>query len=670
MPVKYFARFSNLNPKFYIFLSFLLAALSLYGTFKIAYNGDDAVNSFTSGALSLSGHTIGSFTKAQLDYWLRIGRFYPLAFYSYALFAWLPNLFAYRLYLFILNLFVIAAFAGVVYKISKRTAPVVLAISLTTVFFQFRFYHDANISFHGLLQLVAIFLFLAMILQLHAIQTSRYILLIPSAVCYLACLLLYEVSFGFIAIFCLYSCLHCKSWKKLSWSIPHLAVLMVVFFATMYFRSQTPGTYPGVSFSFNLVQICRAFGIQLLSAIPLSYLIAYPYSQPYDILQMLLNFTRTFSVYHIFMLILFAGLLIYGWKKYLLSCRDSDISAETSTLSNSVKKQSPPKSSMYLRDFFLIGLALWIPPAAIMSLSERYQVELQWGLGYLPVYIQMYGGIFIALTLSFFLLEKCKTHKAQTRRIYVFTACFCIALILTQTSNLLTGKKFTQSNIQSMSTYALDHGLMDHLNDGDRLFLFQGGVGPDPRPDEFVATYADGLKITPLRLDQLIAESQEVPSDEDANLELLKILPAASSGIQNIYPKNTYIFYASGDTTQGFALLANLEALTYDTETQTVQEAYFREATGIFTGKKTDTLLFEVYQEIDTITVQTPIQQLFSENRPYSFGKNGELQRSGDIITPNFFERIFYLDQGDGFAFSIQSIDEPILLRSFHLSIW
>ena len=668
----FFSNVSKLNPKLFVFLAFVLAALSLYNTFKIAYNGDDAVNSFTSGALSLSGHSIGSYTQAQLDYWLSTGRFYPLAFYSYALFALLPNLFAYRLYLFILNLLVIAAFSGVVYKISKRTAPVILAISLTPIFFQFRFYHDANISFHGLLQFVALFLFLAMIFQIHAIQTNCYLFLFPSAICYLACLLLYEVSFGFIAVFCLYSCLYCKSWKKLLWSIPHLTVLAAVLLTTMYFRLQATVTYPGVNFSFDFIRICRAFGIQLFSAVPLSYLVAYPHSQPYKILQMLFHFTETFSIYHIFILVLFAGLLIYSWKIYFTSSVLATDKKSVSDMSDKLVKQTSIIKTPYLRDFILIGLALWIPPAAIMSLSERYQVEMQWGLGYLPVYIQLYGGILIALTLTFLLLEKCRTVKIRSRRIYIFTACFCVALVLTQTSNLLTGKKFTQYNIQSMSTYALQHGLLDNLADGDRLFLLQGGVGPEPRPDEFVATYANGLKITPLRLDQLIFESQEISPEHDAGIPAItKTLPALTSQThQYIFPENTYVFYANGDTTQGFAILARLESLSYDTETQTVIEAYFHEASGIFTGKETDIFLFESYQGEDLMTVELPVYELFADEEYSRFGKNSEIQRNSAIIKPNLFEQIFYLDQGDGFAFSINSKDEPILLRSFRLSIW
>jgi hypothetical protein len=42
---------------------------------------------------------------------------------------------------------------------------------------------------------------------------------------------------------------------------------------------------------------------------------------------------------------------------------------------------------------------MWLLPASLIAVSQKYQQELRWGEGYLPVYVQYFGVILVALGL-------------------------------------------------------------------------------------------------------------------------------------------------------------------------------------------------------------------------------------------------------------------------------
>ncbi len=516
-----------------VFLTFLLL-------FKVPYNGDDMINCLTDGGLSYSNRSLFDHTYSLLQSWMNSGRFYPLAFYSYAMFTAFPTLVAYRSIQIILNMAVIVSFAVFVRKLTANDLLAVAGILIAPVFFQYRYYQDPITAYHGMLQLVALYIILALILHLKGLESGKIRYQLLGMVFYAFSLLTYEISFAFIVLFLVLPFYYEKPRRAALSMLPYIIITSVILSFTLYLRTVAPNpTYAGISFSWDVYGIMKAFLSQLSAAIPLSYwLLATPDFMIYSVKVMMNNI----SVGDVVIMLLMWALLIISLK-------------------NLPAKKAGQK-------ILVFGILLWVLPATILSLSSRYQTELSPGVGYLPVYVQYFGGILIALYVCSLILSRISKERKRKIVSVILVSCFCFGFLLNHVNNRTIQKTYSNNNRQDVSTYAMEQGMMSCVEEGASLLVIEGGYGMNFEPTSFVYKYADSLRIVPKTL--------QILHDE--------VVSAGLPVTGHIEPESLYVYIASGDLTNGIAQVAKISAVDYDTENMTITKMYASEIQMVVIG--------------------------------------------------------------------------------------
>ena len=637
-------------------------AISFFYIFRLPYTGDDRTNSMTKGIVWYSGQTVRQHTYWVEKGWLDRGRFFPLGFYSRALFYYLPDLFSYRIFQILLNIAVCASFAALIQKITKRWYISVFALLMPAVFFQTRDYHDAITGFHGFLQLVAIFLFLALIFQIIAFEKKSLLFTIISGVFFLGSLLLYEVSYSFAAIFITVTLLYSKKAKERILSVlPHFIAIIATLIPTIYYKMNAVGAaYEGVTFSLQIDKIIQTFSIQLLSAVPLSYMVMFP-----EIFQNAKVHVRHLTAIDIFFYLSFAILLfgcILAAKKH---CSKKAVEQTSGDVDHQETHTEERKGNF--RNLLVVGFMLWLAPAGIVALSIRYQEELKPGIGYLPVYIQYFGGICIAASLVFYLLEKIKPAFWKIIISAGCAFCFTIAVVMTQSGHEIARREIAKDDLQTLSQYALEQGIMDDVEENAQFLMLQGGLAPELLTEYFVSQYANQLRIV-----------QPVPKDfEEETVSMNK-----ADDIVTLYPENLYVFYTYGGTENGVVILAKAKAVDFRVHAEEmlfkdrIVQVYLEEAKGFALGSDTTILSLFVQEGEDEFTqVQAGMMELSAAGDSISAGnvisddKTGvKVQRISEIFSPSDKEKQFSPYQADSFIFTVEAGEDPILLR--HFSCW
>ena len=649
--------------------AFVVLAISLMHIFKLPYTGDDRTNSMTKGIVWYSGQTVRQHTYWVEKAWLDRGRFFPLGFYSRALFYYLPDLMAYRIFQVILNVLVCGTFAALIQKITKRWYIAVFAILMPAVFFQIRDYHDAITGFHGFLQFVTIFFFLAILCQIHASEKKKIFFSVLGGVFYLCSLFLYEVSYSFIAVFIVVAILYQKKAKDRVLSlIPHMIALVITAVPTVYYmQNAIENTYEGVTVSLQIGQVIQTFGIQLLATFPLSYMIV-SRDIPQEAMVQLNRLSGFDFLFYLMFAVLLAG-CIFMAKKISEPKGDSkkDLSQsdmmhiDTDSTQDSVNLSN--KSSKTYRNLFFIGLFIWLVPAGMVSLSIRYQSELIPGIGYLPVYIQYFGGIGIVSTILFYFLEKNKRPVARVLLAVICPILFTFTLLLTQTSHEVARKKIIANDLQSLSQIAIEEGLLDEVDDGARFLMLQGGFAPEIFTEYFVSQYADKLYVDQMTLDMCLEE--EIVWDDTGT-------------VATIYPENVYAYYAYGTIESGVALLAKVEAVDFLPDVDgllfkdQIKQVYFEQARGFAIGVDKMMLSLAVQTEDDMpLKMQIEMAKMIGDDWESETGlvrqdetTGIELQRVSRVSSPTVHMRRFSPYRDNFCIFTAKSNECSILLRS------
>ena len=663
-----------------LIITFTVLLLSLLNTFKVPYAGDDRMNNLTRGALIFNNRSIYDHTKQLAEMWMQGGRFFPLGFYSYGLFNALPDLLSYRLFLLFVNLTAVALFAYLIYEITYKWTVTFFSIMMTAIFFQFRDYHDAILGFHGLLQIVSIFVFLALIFQIKSIKKRKNIYGIISGIFFFLSLLVYEVSYSFIAIFMMVAMLYCKSFKnKFKYIIPQCIALIIGVVPTLYLRTKAgSAAYSGTKFSFDLLLIIKTFLKQFSATTPLSYLVS-----TYDDDRLsYTNFIDHMEIYHFVLLFVFfaatISCLIYFVKKEYIPMRFfktkyfSDETHEPNDIDKlSEIKNLPTMEIDWEKNLLLIGFVIMAAPAAILSLSSRYQEELQWGLGYLPVYVQNFGGICIVVSVIFSFFRLIKRNYLQIVSACLLSVCCTIFLLFTILSNQVTIEKMVKGTMQPVSNFAASENLLANVEENARFLMVQGGLGPELDPGNFVAKYADGLKINPMTMEQLLVECEETAVWNDE--------------VVTLFPENLYGFCSAGTLENGIASLFIIDSLDYSPKDKYIRQAYTTQLKTIYVGWENQTKLYiprldmnggmsACYVWVQDIRVfdkkSIPIQLDTGERYTHiPDSKNGLEVFMTNFIgnAPEGIRKIFQMDQGNSFMFEIHSEQYPILVRGMGL---
>ncbi|VVB69336.1 Concanavalin A-like lectin/glucanases superfamily protein [uncultured archaeon] len=424
---------------------FMLSPLLNSGFF-----GDDAATSFVNGDLAYSNLTLSQFIYNNINMWTYNGRFFPLAaVIGSLLLSFVPNLFLYKLLAIAFNVINILIFAYLIRSMTGLRSLSLLAILSTPVFLQFRMFHDSIMSFTFLLQTVFFLTVISAIFLISYLKSGKRIYLFSSLILYFLSMLTYEATLPFFILYILIIYFYSENRNsryvlKLSFLFIALSLLCIsipIIIRIHYglplvggsdFTTGSSAYVPNI----NAKEFAVTLAKQTFSALPLSYQIVNYFIRPTETINDLKNILSP-----TILIIILAYFLLY-WS-----------------ISKRVLEEVYQQQNQFdVKILSIFGLFLLVLPATLVSLSPRYQKEIYWGVGYLPVYISYFGAVIIALCAIYVIYDKTR----NCNRNYIVLISLIIAATLS-----ITGALTYNSNVL----------VIEHLDSGwlyPRLIIEEG----------------------------------------------------------------------------------------------------------------------------------------------------------------------------------------------------
>jgi hypothetical protein len=367
-------------------LVILVDLLALSPLLECGFNGDDLISSVTPGILAETGNTAWSYFGRTIGNWLKLGRFYPLAYHYIFFFSVVRSLHVYRwvgMGMLGLNLLLFARFIS---RTSGSRRLGLLGALLLPVFFQFRFYHDPILSFGLLLQLVFTFLVCSLTCLDSYLRSGRPRCYFGSVLFFLLALLTYEVTYPFFVLNCVLI-----YWRRagnrplvsLGKLLAPFVLLPALILGVCALARSGNGLpllgksqpNPGNPYTEapDLGLWLPTLAKQTAAALPLTYL------------GLVLQERGDFS----------AGELLGQVSAPLLWSAVGWVALAGFLLKSPREFRPVPgpvaRVNLGTKRLLVVGVLLTVLPGVLMALVPRYQRELVWGLGYLPVYLSAFG---------------------------------------------------------------------------------------------------------------------------------------------------------------------------------------------------------------------------------------------------------------------------------------
>jgi hypothetical protein len=416
--------------KSYIISSLLVIVLCiivLSPMINSGYISDDALRSLLKGQLLESNQDLQTYVYKDIKNWMFLnGRFIPLAFLIDA-FLFVNNLFLYKISLLAIVVTNVVLFAYFVKLLTNSGTMSLLAISGLPLFFQFRLYHDPILSFGWGQGMIFIYTFASLIFLVRYLKTGKKLFLILSASFYLVDLMTSEMTYVFFIFHFLI--IYFVSGKKNLTNIIKVGSLfflsvIVISGISIYLRHTFQQGYEGTRIGFDIVSYFMTLLRQCFAAVPFSYFIIDPHN-------IFVN-KFTFLKGNIFLPLVS---LVIGY--FILFA----------IILNGTKKEGVPVAKKNIILIFLLGMLIIVLPGGTVSLSSKYQREIIWGIGYLPVYISYFGLSLVVSTLIYLAIH----NIANNYQKLTITACAMLAIIfgimgtLNYNNNMITVAKANDS---------------------------------------------------------------------------------------------------------------------------------------------------------------------------------------------------------------------------------
>jgi hypothetical protein len=333
--------------------------------------GDDILNANTPDYIQTTYGSLANMIASISEAWSTTkGRLYPVAFaLCYTIWNYL---YADPLYTKVLSLICfglsLASCGHFLFRFTRNNCLAFLTLLLMSIEVQLRAWsYDPLLAFPVLVPFVISVIFLQATFLHHYLVTSSRLALATSMLLLSIGLLTYELSFVALPVsFVIVLTTRSERARKLRSAISLFAIPCLYLYVRWKLRAVDAGDYGGVALSFDARQSLHALGVNLFSAIPLSYIIADPRSIFGSAFYV--NSTKLFPV-----LAAISGGFFWIW------CRFAVCDQRLARTANNGGAA-------------LVGLVLILVPAAMLSVSERYQNEVTlYGYVYLQVLVEEFG---------------------------------------------------------------------------------------------------------------------------------------------------------------------------------------------------------------------------------------------------------------------------------------
>ncbi|WP_068779043.1 LamG-like jellyroll fold domain-containing protein [Paenibacillus sp. GM2] len=440
----------------FIILALLLNAIILSPMIFSGYYSDDSINSYAYGIAHERGMSVFEFYASINQSWMSEGRFFPLAFYMYFLFYIIKSVIVYKISILLMVLLNITLFSFFIKTITRSTFLGLTAMYLPACFFQFRIPHDPILGFHWLLELVfslTLLSLISLLFYLRSTKNNKIYYYSMSVAFYLISTLIYEITYLFIILHLLIIFLYSKEnlQKKIKLLLPYVVVVLVMGITSLVLRINAgigglnelnEGAYNP---SFVVKDYIVLFFKQIIAAFPLSYISFNPSSLVY--IQSIHSTKFIISG----LLIILLNLL---FNKFVMTVKSEQVSREVNKV------------------LIVFGSAFLILPNLLVSFSPKYQTEVNWGNGYLPVYISYFGLIMLCLPLILRMFNSFNGKLNRGVSIIFFLMCSTLGSINYLNNSVVVDElNRTYLYPRELVLDAVKNGLFSEINSSSKLIV-------------------------------------------------------------------------------------------------------------------------------------------------------------------------------------------------------
>ncbi|MBV8372754.1 MAG: hypothetical protein JOY69_05805, partial [Candidatus Eremiobacteraeota bacterium] len=462
MPEPAIVRFPNASRWFPVVLAVLGFAVISPALWS-GWLGDDAFFSALNGVLKADDITLGEAMLRAFQAWFfGNGRFTPIhILINYLVFHFLTNLIAYKAFLIAMTLVTVELFRRCVAAYTEPAIANLCALIVVTLFAE-RGYHDSILAYNGMPQFVAIAMLASLMLFRHALHDRSRPALLSSATLFAVAALTYEAAYPLCLLYFAIAQFSRKNMREaLKIAAPYLVIVALLSAFALVMRHMVKLS-PGSQYAFNLNPplVMRTAAEQISAALPLSYWIFNPsgiYSHV-DVADFFRNTPLNPAVFIAFALV--------AW--WVLS--------------------AARRESSRLSPLIWVGVLTLVLPALPIALTAKYQQELKFGLGYLPVFFEVFGIAAIGGAFAVFLMRRFPRRATPIVLCVLVAACATI----TQAANV---RLVRENAVPRAARSALEHqlagGLLSGAHDGAKIAMARNfdWVAYDRNGPDGIATF-------------------------------------------------------------------------------------------------------------------------------------------------------------------------------------
>ena len=381
----------------------------------------------------------------------------------------------------------------------------------------------------------------------------------------------------FLPVFILLAYFATKDIKKTALrSIAHIVLFSVLIAAALIIKTNSAqGSYNGTTISLDILRIIPTTLKQMVATIPLTTFMENNWTR-YRTLVPKLFLVNSITLDDILTVVLFLVALYLIFRT-----KETDFKIDK-------------KNTVVLG---ALGFMMVLLPSSLMGISSRYQNEIRWGAGHIPVYIQYFG--LIVLLVAVYILIREGLKKFDTRKIII--GSFNLLMVLLSVFILLVNQQYGRGQMESYDSamynnmLALQYSLQDNIVKDipqDALIINTQVV-----PTTFTNSYYSSLffiNYAQKRQDNVVYVNDfldEIISDYKAQ-------GIVSGSIDYLTSQPTYIVRTNRDPINGVIYIGKFQDMTIDLDNRRIIRCEIDELR-IYTMNSVTSKFMSLYEKKD-----------------------------------------------------------------------
>ncbi len=428
-------------------MGFILVVICFLPILKSGLYSDDLHNfQLRAASPKLQEESVYALAEPEIALWKNYGRYTPLSFYWMEfVYKYFTTIADYKCFVFLINILAVIIFLVYLSQLKLNINYSIWLVCFAAVV-QYRItYHDAYTSLNGIYQLLAITVFAALIFYHYYLLKGALWLLLLSVLLFICSIFISEIGLLVLLLIPISAIIFKVPIKKLSIIfLPFfiITIAYLIYIAWLRMHVNQKDVYFGLTANYDLGAMVNLLVKQILASFPLTNL--YHKRAIPNILIHQLTYPQ-----NIISILAIVTIAFFAYRKY------------------SEQKISQTLSFNYL----LVSVSLIIFPALFILPSLKYQTEVQWGVGYLPVYFQNFGS---ATLLAFLFQYGINNYRNAVKKmgtyIYIFIVTVtCITFLFNNA--LINACSYNTSFPAEIFYEKIKEGALKNCKNGSTIIL-------------------------------------------------------------------------------------------------------------------------------------------------------------------------------------------------------